>query len=282
MDYGKLLTRSWDIIWEHKFLILLGLMVALGSGGRGTSLNLSLPGEDLSELQFDLQPPRLAEDLGVPLEAFIAMAVVIALLVLFLGLIVWVVSTIARGGLIAAVDAIERGAPYDFGQAFMAGWGRVWRLLGISLLAAAPALVMIVPMVVLVVAVVMGDEGGAPMEEAILGMIAVLVPWLCLFVLVMIVVSVLQKLAMRACMLEAQGVLAAYRRAVQVAGANLGSVFLVWLLQVALGIAIGMGLLVPGLIMAFCCLLWPVWLLIRGAIAAYFSTFWTLAWREWT
>lgn len=28
--------------------------------------------------------------------------------------------------------------------------------------------------------------------------------------------------------------------------------------------------------------MWPLLLLIQGAIAAYFSTVWTLAWREWT
>lgn len=28
-------------------------------------------------------------------------------------------------------------------------------------------------------------------------------------------------------------------------------------------------------------LLWPVLLLVNGAIAAYFSTLWTLAWRAW-
>jgi len=35
-------------------------------------------------------------------------------------------------------------------------------------------------------------------------------------------------------------------------------------------------------VMALCCVLWPVLLLVQGAIASYFSTLWTLAWREWT
>jgi hypothetical protein len=32
----------------------------------------------------------------------------------------------------------------------------------------------------------------------------------------------------------------------------------------------------------YSCLLWPLMLLVEGAITAYFSTVWTLAWREWT
>ena len=42
MDYGQLLSRAWNIIWEHKFLILLGVLVALGSaGGGGSNANFS-------------------------------------------------------------------------------------------------------------------------------------------------------------------------------------------------------------------------------------------------
>jgi len=32
MEYGKLLSQAWNITWEHKFLILLGVLVALGGG----------------------------------------------------------------------------------------------------------------------------------------------------------------------------------------------------------------------------------------------------------
>jgi hypothetical protein len=41
-------------------------------------------------------------------------------------------------------------------------------------------------------------------------------------------------------------------------------------------------LLLPGLILVLCCVLWPLLLLIQGTKVAYFSTMWTLAWREWT
>ena len=33
MNYGEVLGRACNIIWEHKYLILLGVRVALGSGG---------------------------------------------------------------------------------------------------------------------------------------------------------------------------------------------------------------------------------------------------------
>ena len=66
MDYGKLLTRAWNIIWEHKFLILLGVLVALGGtgGGSNVNLNLSLPQGDVRGFDFRLPQP---EELGLPL-----------------------------------------------------------------------------------------------------------------------------------------------------------------------------------------------------------------------
>lgn len=39
---------------------------------------------------------------------------------------------------------------------------------------------------------------------------------------------------------------------------------------------------VPRALLALCCLFWPILALIQGAIAAYFSSMWTLAWRRWT
>ena len=41
-------------------------------------------------------------------------------------------------------------------------------------------------------------------------------------------------------------------------------------------------MILPSIVIALCCLLWPLFLLIQGATAAYFSTLWTLTWREWT
>jgi hypothetical protein len=62
---------------------------------------------------------------------------------------------------------------------------------------------------------------------------------------------------------------------------NLGPAIILFLIQIALTILLGIGLIGPGLVMALCFLLWPVLLLIGGTVAAYFSTLWTLAWREW-
>jgi hypothetical protein len=97
-----------------------------------------------------------------------------------------------------------------------------------------------------------------------------------------LVLGLLRTFANRACMLEDLGVFAAYKRGTAVLFDNIGPALVLFLIQIAINIGIGIAMILPGIIMALCCLLWPVLILIQGVIAAYFSTLWTLAWREWT
>jgi hypothetical protein len=111
------------------------------------------------------------------------------------------------------------------------------------------------------------------------------VVWLtlaCIFLPIALVLGLLQAFANRACMLEDTGVIAAYRRGLNVLVQNIGPVLILFALQIVINIVLGVALFLPGLVMVLCCILWPLLLLIRGAITAYFSTMWTLAWREWT
>jgi hypothetical protein len=82
--------------------------------------------------------------------------------------------------------------------------------------------------------------------------------------------------------LEDLGVFAAYKRGWQVLIANIGPVIVLFVIQIGIGIALSLLFLLPGFLMALCCVLWPVLILIEGTKAAYFSTVWTLAWKEWT
>jgi hypothetical protein len=83
-------------------------------------------------------------------------------------------------------------------------------------------------------------------------------------------------------MLEDLGVIDSYRRGTSVLKANLGEAIILFLLQIAIFIALGILLFVPGIIIAVCCCLWPLLLLVQGFISAFLSALWTLAWRTWT
>jgi hypothetical protein len=294
MDYGRLLSRAWEIIWEHKFLILLGVLVALTSTGNSgfsaSNWNLrggaeewripSLPDMDRYPRFRDLPREGRAWAVGVPI-ALIGLAIGLGISI---GIPLWVLSTLSRGGLIAGVSAIDAGGSSSFGEAFSAGWRKGWTLIGIGILPAIPGVLLLIAG--LGATGLLAGISRAIDPDLVVGPLAgigVLFGCLaCILIPIAIVLGLLRTLANRACMLEDLGVFESYRRGLSVLLDNLGSAIVLFLIQIAASIAIGIVMILPGIIMAVCCIFWPILLLIQGAIAAYFSTMWTLAWRQWT
>ncbi len=271
MEYGKILNRSVNIVWQSKFLIILGILAAFGaslfSGGSGTG--------DLGQFL------ELGDEI-VALVVGITIAIVCAFLFIVIGL--WVISTIARGGLIASVDTIESGEKSSFRQAWSAGWRKAWTLLGIGLLPAIPGLILF--MIGLMALGVYGgifalfDEEFVQLGTAGLGItIAV---FACILIPIMLVLSILRNFAERACMLEDLGVIDAYRRGTSVLMANFGEAVILFLLQIVIFIVLGVLLFIPGLVLVLCFILWPLLLVVKGFTEAFVSALWTLAWRAWT
>lgn len=295
MDYGRLLSRAWDIVWEHKFLILLGLLVALTSSsnssgisalnswdlrGTGDSIRVQPPNTDQFPWFNQLPQQGRAWALGVP----VALAVFAVAAGLAIGIPIWVLSTLSRGGLIAGASTIDGGGTSSFGEAFNAGWRKGWRLIGIGILPAIPGLFLALIGLGAAgfVASLQGVFGSNVVRAPLAGVGITVAVLACILIPIIIVLGLLRTFADRACMLEDANVFEAYGRGLSVLLDNLGSAILLFLIQIAVNILIGILLFVPTLIMAVCCIFWPVLLLIQGTIAAYFSTMWTLAWREWT
>ncbi len=275
MEYGKILKRSVNIVWQNKFLIILGILASLVSGSFGGGAGGGGGNGDLGQF------PELEEEI-----AALAVGLIIALVcvVLVVGIVLWVISTIARGGLIASVDSIESGEKSSFRQAWSAGWHKAWTLLGIGLLPAIPGLILFVGGLLAFGAYggffALFDEEFAQVGAAGLGISIAL--FACVLIPIMLVLSILRNFAERACMLEDLGVIDAYRRGTSVLMANLGEAIILFLLQIATFIVLGILLFVPGIIAAVCCFLWPLLLAVKGAIEAFLSALWTLAWRTWT
>ena len=277
MDYSRILQRAWTLIWTHKFLILLGILAALG-GGIGNNFTWRLnDGNGGERGPFSFGPETFV---GVPG----------ALLILFLGfgispsLGLWVIGTVARGGLVTAVDGLESGGEATFMTAWTIGWHRVWPLLGIALLPVIPILVLLVAGLLAAgalagFATLVGENLAIPLRT---GFGIVVGAFLCIALPLMLVLSLLRNFAERACMLENLGVLPAYRRGWDVLTRNLGPAIVLFLIQIILMILLVIVMIGPTIVIALCCVLWPLFLLIGGGVTAYFSTLWTLAWREWT
>lgn len=285
MNYGKVLSRAWNVIWEHKFLILLGILVAVGSSGGSGSISSGGRSLSRSEEEWRMPMPEWRgrpipplRELGLPVVP-VLIALVLMGIALMMALIVWIVSTMARGALIAGASAVDAGSVTNFGETFAMAWRKGWTLMGIGVFPAIPALVLLLTSLG-AMAVYMGasqviedlDQMPGPRNVWLIG--AALT---CVVLPIVFILNLLRTFANRACMLEGAGVFAAYRRGFRVLVDNIGSALLLFLIQVGIGIALGLVLLLP----ALCCLLWPLLLLVQGTAAAYFSTMWTLAWKEW-
>jgi len=284
MDYGKLFSKAWDILWKNKFLIMLGVLVAIsgvggggGNQGRAAFRDNDFQWRDLPSFEFG----HPFQNLGLPA---IAIGGILALIVvlLLISLALWAVGTISRGGLISAVNEIELGTPTNFSDSFRAGWTKGWWLLGIGLIPSIPMIILLIASAVTIV-LVGGIQAFTSGNFPLIGM-APFLPLIilaCLLVPLMVILSLFRTFAYRACMLEDLGVISAYRRGFEVLGDNLGPAVILFLLQAAISLGIGIMMIIPGILIALCCLLWPLLILIGGAFKAYYSILWTLAWREW-
>jgi hypothetical protein len=280
MEYGKIVERSVNIVWQNKYLILLGILASLGSGaftGGGGGGGGGGQGGNGQPGQF----PEFSDEIaGLAVGAVVALACV-ALLV---GILFWVISTIARGGLITSVDTVESGGKSSFSHGWRAGRERAWTLLGIGLLPGIPGLILFMAGLVALgayggMSALFGEQFAAPGMAGLGGIVALVA---CVLVPIILVLTILRSFAERAAMLENLGVLDAYRRGWNVLTANLGEALLLFLLQVGIFIVLGIALFLPGIVVVLCCLLWPLLLVVQGATSAFISTLWTLAWRKWT
>lgn len=285
MDYGKILGRAFTILRERPFLIVLGILASLANGGgNGTSWNTGGGGNGGGNGDagngFQFQPADIPEVDALP----IAILVGIGLFVFLIVLIAWFVGVIAQGGLIAGVNDVEEQRTTGFGQAWSAGWARKWPLLGINLL---PAIPMLILLAVGAMAAIAALGVAAVSTESVMrifgsGAAIAFVCLLCLIIPLSILLSVFAGLAMRACMMEGMGVFDAYRRAWRIVADHLTQALVLLVIQVGLGIAIAVLAFLPTIMIALCCILWPLLWIFGGAVTAYMSSIWTLAWRQWT
>ena len=312
MDFGKVLSRAWQITWRWKVLWILGFLASLGGGGGGGGGNFySSSAGDMDASQWPGWTPGA--------EFWTALAgIVLALLCLglFIAIALWVVSIIARGGLIAGVQQVEDEGETGFRQAWRVGRSRFWRLLGIGFLASLPMI--IIGLLLLVAGIwtffaVGAAVAGAESGFDALGMIAPLaiITAVCFgglaccgLIILSIILQQIRIYAERAAILEDLPWIDAFKRGWQVLKDNLGPTIILWLIFFAIGLLVagviiaGMAVLIVPLVV-ICANVEPGWWMVAPAclggllgmivfalIGAIVQTFtsatWTLAYRELT
>lgn len=304
MRLSEILAAAARLIWRHKALWFLGLLVALGAeyGGPGMPFVPSFGNADLSDLSLG-DVGAIPAWVWPTVMGFAAVGIGVSLILLFIGLI-------ARGGLIAGVQQIEHGDAVSIGAAWKAGAKRVWRMLGMVLTLYLPVIAVVVIGLAAGAATFMGaaawqDTTPLQMREMMAAAVPAIASLSCLAAVYSLVASGFEVLAERAIIIDELTVKDSLRKAWNLFTAHLGQIVVVALglfvidlgvgLVTAFGImavmlplvvsavaafenqvtATGIGLIAAGVLAAV-----VIGLLVGAVFTSYVSTVWTLVYRQ--
>lgn len=270
-----------------------------------------LQGSDMGSPGSNLQA------LGGVLASFAVLAILVGLAVFLVGIVVRYTSL---GALIGGVNEVEEHEATSFKSSFDKGWSRFLRLFAIDLLIMVGVIVFVIAFslvaalgIVLVVApaVAIGQAGGpaAIIVAIVWGILAGLALLLLLIVIGLIasvVVTLVREFAFRACILDHKDVFASLGSAFKLLRSKLRQAGLMWLLLLGIKLALGLlmlplallaigGIIGPAVatygmtrsLPAALVVMLPIALLVglveaavQGVVLTFFSSVWTLTYRE--
>jgi len=269
MDLGYVLHRAWQITRTHKALWLFGFALSLSIAGRRIA-PCGSSGWEQSLRGLPTEVQRTIADFSRG-PYFVAAMVALILLGIILGTGLALLSALGRAAMVSQVHAAEDRDLVDLRAGWEAGKRHLWSVFLIRLLlglpAAAVALIGALPS--MGTGLIAGHQ--ARPEAMIPGVVAsmttlltCLLPGVCLASLLSIPLGVLQRLAVRACMLEGCGVRASIHRAWNILREDTGPVSLLWLTLAGIGIGMTVAFGLPLILLAI-----PLWAIIT--LAAFFS-----------
>ncbi len=317
IDFGQLLNRAWKITWNNKILWIFGVLAALGSGGGGGG-----GGGNSNFRTGPVQPSQLPGEWGRFLErlqqngsTLIAISIAVICVFILIGLVIWLLSLIGRGGLIGGARLADANGRVAFGEAWSEGTRHLVRLvllqIPLILLGLIVLLVVLVPVGLFVFSLV-GSRAAGEFSQGQLGslfaMLGCIFIVVCPLALVGILLRILIHFAQFAVVLEDQSPMAAYRRAWEVIKANIAPILILGIILIVAGFIIGLVISLPllfvvvpmgagfvasmalgqgapiaaGIIFALvCCVVWvPVMLVLRGVFETWATSTWTLAYQQ--
>lgn len=254
MDYGKILARAFEITRKYRALWLFGVLLALFGG---SSANFNFP-----NYSFDRRDrfngnvlPQITTEMQQTIVVIIIALACLALVWLVLSIILRFVS---RGALIGLVNELEtEQVTPTVRRGFGIGANRFWPLLGIALTINIP--LMLVSMGVILCALVplalsiipLATSGGHPADElvgvavtGILGSIGLICCVALVLAAIGFIIHPFYEFITRVCVIGKRGVFDSIREGYRIVRANLGNVFVLYILMIAVGIGFAI-LMIP-------------------------------------
>ena len=166
MDYGKLIKKSFTLVWKNRFLWILGIFAggsgvsfmnfggySGGGGGDWEEIKEGIPGD---AAQSALDSSSFGQVLGAQADSISAVATIILIvLILALVLLLTYICITSKGALVLGAGELEEDKPATLGSSWAMGQKYFWRRLGMSLLVSlailAALIILSIPIIVLAI-----------------------------------------------------------------------------------------------------------------------------------
>lgn len=300
MDYKKLVTKSFSLVWQYKWLWVFGLFAGGGGGfgGNGSGWNLSGGKSDPWPKNGDFSEPNIDSffrEIQHWASTHVGLIVGIVFALALFCLVMMVFSIISQGALVEAANRLDQEEKTSFGQAFKVGAHNFWSILGFFLLLFL--ILFVIGMMILFLGIFLFFISPV--------LLILLVPLVLVFIPVVIAIGIISTVGIRFIVIDGSGAGAAIGQSWQLLKRRLGPLALTWLISIGLAIAFGiaivislMVLLVPTGVAAYLAfkagftaaklavffliglVILAALLVAQGAFGAYLSTYWTLAFRQ--
>jgi hypothetical protein len=299
LDFAKILTRSWQIIWKHKVLWVFGVLAGFANGGSsGNSGNSNRSNYNsngnttpFTDGQFDQWGGQIKEFV----QEYMLIIIAICLVIVILSFVLYALGMMGRIGIIQGVHKVERGAEsLAFGELWSESMPYFWRFFGLNFLIGLAFTVLLLPLILL--GVLTGGIG-----------FACVLPLICLLIPIGWAVSLILEQAQVAIVVENLSMVDGFKRGWEICKPNVGGVIVMALIlgvaSFIIGIVIALPIIlavVPLLIsmptleeassipvnvwitLVCCALYFPVLLILSGILTAYTKTAWTLTYLQLT
>ena len=230
MRYGTLIKRAFDIVAHRPYLWLLGFLA-----GGATTFNFSSSSYGRPAASRGYQGPGWAVFQNLWNDNWTWIVGILGGVALA-GIALFVLGSIATGGIIRAAVEHDEDRPYRLGSAWRAGYATGWRIAGLRLLTLALAILPGLAVSALVLAAIAGAgiSAGAAVAFGLLAAMATLVSiafWLAL--------ALAYQLAQRLVVLENDRVAQSLSNGFRMIRSHFKEVALGWLILLAVSVAVG-------------------------------------------
>jgi hypothetical protein len=294
IDLGKILTRSWQIIWNYKVLWIFGIFAGFAnSNGGGNNSNYSESGDSSS---FG-NPDQFVGQAGEFFQQYMLIIIAVCLVLLVLSFAFYALGMMGRIGMLKGVYKVEGGATsLMFAELWSESMPYFWRFFGLNFLVGLAVLIILLPAIAIGIA------------TAGVGLLC-LVPLICLLIPVGWAVNVILEQAQAAIVAEDLNMFDGFKRGWEIAKSDIvGMIVLSLVLGIGGGI-IGFIIALPlfaamvplffsmgvngfemgdtlpptAWISLICCGIYlPVLIGLSGVLTAYMKTAWALSYLQLT